>query len=102
MNRKVNRIDEQGLYIEDVILNDNEETPADCIETPCPGGFYYPKFNKDSDEWEEGKTAEEIEVIKAAEIVTEIDYKAQALKEINAATTISGIKAAMIKYISAE
>jgi hypothetical protein len=50
--KKVIRIDEQGLFLEDVILQDNELTPEDCIETDCQGGFYLPKWN--GTEWVEG------------------------------------------------
>lgn len=50
--RKVIKIDQQGLFLEDVILNDNEVTPIDCVEIECPGGFYLPQWT--DSEWTEG------------------------------------------------
>ena len=46
----------------------------DIVETPCPDGFYLPKW--DGEKWVEGKTAEEIAAIKAsvtAPALTEAD-----------------------------
>lgn len=54
--RQVNRIDlSTGMYIEPVILQGTEEAPTDCVETPCPSGFYWPKW--DGSAWVEGGTA---------------------------------------------
>ena len=53
--RKVIRIDETGLFIEDVILQNTDEVPTDCIETPCEEGFILPKW--DGEKWVEGGTA---------------------------------------------
>lgn len=58
------KIDEQGLFIEDILIKDNEETPTDCIEIPCPEGFHRPKW--DGIGWVEGLTQEEIDAIKNA------------------------------------
>lgn len=60
--RKVLKIDSKGLFIEDVILQDDEETPIGCIEILCPEGFYSPKWLKGA--WVEGKTQAEIDTIK--------------------------------------
>ncbi|WP_394896301.1 hypothetical protein [Clostridium paraputrificum] len=59
--KKVLRINTDGFYIEDVILNPIEEIPSDCIETYCPEGFYKPKW--DGEKWVEGYTSEEIKQI---------------------------------------
>jgi hypothetical protein len=75
--KKVLRIDANGLFVEDVILQDNEDVPTDCIETPCPDGFYHPRW--DGAQWVEGGTApletpeQEIERLKAE--LGETDYK---------------------------
>lgn len=61
--KKVLRIDELGTYIEDVILEDEDIVPEDCIETDCPEGFFWPKWN--GTKWIEGKSNAEIESIKA-------------------------------------
>lgn len=99
--RKVNRIDAQGLYVEDVILKDNESTPADCIEVPCPGGFYLPKWDALACEWVEGLTPEQI-VAKLDTIPLALDAKATAIDEISKATTIAGLRTAMLKFVNAE
>lgn len=63
------KVDENGLFIEDVILDEkpmieqNEESipsPYYIIET-VPNGFYHPKWN--GLEWVEGATQEEIDKI---------------------------------------
>ena len=59
--RKVIRIDENGMYVEDIILQNDEATPDDCTEVPCPDGFYNPKL--DGEKWVEGLTQEQIELI---------------------------------------
>jgi hypothetical protein len=53
--RKVIKIDSNGLYVEDVLLKDEDLTPDDCVETTCEGGFIHPKFENGS--WIEGATS---------------------------------------------
>lgn len=53
--KKALRIDSNRFFVEDVILQDDEATPPDCIETPCPDGFYKPKW--DGTQWIEGGSA---------------------------------------------
>lgn len=81
---KLLKIDDQGYFIEDVILDKRptvtvEEEVTDengitdtvlvqvpdphYITTPCPGGFYTPRW--DGEKWVEGKAQEEIDAIKA-------------------------------------
>lgn len=57
-------IDSNGYFIEDAFV---EELTEFTIETPCPDGFYLPKWN--GAQWVEGKTAEEIAVILANVVV---------------------------------
>ena len=47
-------IDENGLFVEDAFVNELTEY---TIETPCPDGFYRPKW--DGEKWVEGGTAPE-------------------------------------------
>ena len=64
-------IDSNGYFIEDAFVDELTEF---TIETPCPDGFYLPKW--DGEKWVEGKTAEEIAAIKAsvtAPALTEAD-----------------------------
>lgn len=60
--RKVLKIDDNGYFIEDVILENEEITPEGCIEVECPQGFYKPRW--DGSRWIEGLTQEEIEELK--------------------------------------
>lgn len=87
--KKVLKIDMNGFYIEDVILNDNETMPSNCVETVCPEGFYKPKW--DGSTWVEGLSVEEIATIPAS-----IDADAELYSAIEAATTIAGLKAALL------
>ena len=57
-------IDEQGYFIEDAFV---EELTEFTIEQECPQGFYLPKW--DGEKWVEGKTQEEIDLIKASIVV---------------------------------
>jgi len=86
-------IDSNGDFIEDAFV---DELTKFTIETPCPDGFYLPKW--DGTQWVEGKTVEEM-----AEIVgiatTETDAKALALSAIEKATTIASLRNAMLNYI---
>ena len=54
-------IDSNGFFVEDAFVDELTEF---AIETPCPDGFYLPKW--DGTAWVEGKTAEEIAAIQAA------------------------------------
>lgn len=60
--KKILRIDLDGFFIEDVLIQDNGEIPTDCIEIECPEGFYKPKWN--GEEWVEGLTQEQIDEIR--------------------------------------
>jgi hypothetical protein len=60
--KQVFKIDDQGFYVEPVIIGDDEELGENLIETPIPEGFYRPKWN--GNEWVEGLTSEEIEALK--------------------------------------
>jgi hypothetical protein len=59
--RKVCLIDEDGLFIEDVILSVDEPLSDDLIDIEVPEGFYHPRWNGEA--WEEGLTPEEIEAL---------------------------------------
>lgn len=89
MNRKVIRVDDEGLYLEDIIIGDYESTPEGCIDVECPGGFYRPKW--DGSAWIEGMTPEEI-----AAIPVQVDVDAALAAEIEAATTLAALKAALL------
>ena len=52
-------IDEQGFFLEDGFVEDLTEF---TIETPCPAGFYKPRWS--GEKWVEGLTQEEINELK--------------------------------------
>lgn len=57
----VAKIDENGYFLKDIILQEGEEAPLYCIETRPNTeirGFYRPKWT--GTEWIEGMTQEEI------------------------------------------
>lgn len=60
----VRLIDTNGFFIEDAFV---EELTEFTVETPCPDGFYLPKWN--GTQWVEGKTAEEINAIRNSVVV---------------------------------
>ena len=57
-------IDSNGFFVCDDFVDELTEF---TIETPCPDGFYLPKWN--GTQWVEGKTAEEIAAIKTSVVV---------------------------------
>jgi hypothetical protein len=69
MSRAVARVDVQGLYVEDVLLEDGAALPEGCIEERPPEGFHAPKWSGGSGAWEEGKPSSEIvEAVKPQKI----------------------------------
>ena len=64
----VRKIDPNGYFIEDAFVDELTEF---TIETPCPDGFYLPKW--DGEKWVEGKTADEIAAIQADVTVEKTD-----------------------------
>ena len=61
-------IDSNGFFVCDDFVDELTEF---TIETPCPDGFYLPKW--DGSAWIEGKTAEEIAAIQADVTVEKTD-----------------------------
>ena len=61
-------IDANGFFVCDDFVDELTEL---TIETPCPPGFYLPKW--DGEKWVEGKTAEEIAAIQADVTVEKTD-----------------------------
>ncbi|MDD4276161.1 MAG: hypothetical protein PHO33_04195 [Clostridia bacterium] len=67
-------IDENGLFVVDAFVDELTEF---TIETPCPSGFYHPKWNGEN--WVEGGTAPmespEQEIARLKIELSETDYK---------------------------
>jgi hypothetical protein len=59
-------IDTNGLFVEDAFADELTEL---TIETPCPAGFYRPRW--DGTAWVEGLTQAEIDAIKSGVTPTE-------------------------------
>ena len=57
--RIVGKIDAQGFFLEDVILEDGEPLPADCIESRPLEWFHKPRWDGAELRWVEGLTAAE-------------------------------------------
>jgi hypothetical protein len=59
-----------GLFIEDVILEDNDPVSEDLIDIPCKSGFYHPKWDFTLNDWVEGGSAPpiDLEAIKTEKI----------------------------------
>jgi hypothetical protein len=77
-------IDENGFFVGDDFV---EELTPFTIETPCPEGFYKPKW--DGIQWVEGLTPEEIAAIQTAAVpqltVEELQQKIDELQtQLNA------------------
>jgi hypothetical protein len=69
--RVVSKIDEQGFFVEDVLLADNAALPSsEHVESRPPQGFHRPKW--DGTSWVEGKPEEEIVESKRAGKIAEI------------------------------
>lgn len=62
MFKQVSRIDDEGFFIEPVIIKEEVPISPDLIEIPVPEGLYKPKWN--GTQWVEGLTLEEIEELK--------------------------------------
>jgi hypothetical protein len=65
--RMVSKVDDAGMFIEDVLLEDGEALPAGCVSARPSEGFYAPRWAGSA--WAEGKPASEIvEDLKAQKI----------------------------------
>lgn len=81
--RKVIRIDKCGFYVEDVVLQDIDLAPYDCVDLHCPDGLYKPKWT--GSEWVEGLSKSEIEELKSNPIpkndIEELKEQVSALQD---------------------
>ena len=56
--RQVFRFDEEGYYVEPVIIENWKAIPTDCTDLPLPNPIYMPKW--DGAKWVEMATEDEI------------------------------------------
>ena len=84
---KLIKVDENGYFIEDVIVT---EVPQVFIEDELiddihfiketPKGFYLPRYNFETSEWEEGKPQDEIdEILNTPKPKTELELMQEAI-----------------------
>lgn len=78
------KIDDRGMYIAGSDLVDYQgENTEDIVTNPVPGGFWWAKWNKQLQKWEEGLSVEEID-----------------LKKNNATTPIDRIEIALSQHLA--
>ena len=80
----VRKIDENGMFRGDSFV---EEITEFTIETPCPQGFYKPKWN--GIEWVEGATQEYIDSLKNT--VTEPTIEEQIRADVDYIAIMTGV-----------
>lgn len=78
--RVVSRVDAGGVFAGDVLLEDDWETPENCVEARPPAGLYSPKWNGSG--WFEGRPAGEVlaalKAAKRAELETAFASECEA------------------------
>lgn len=80
--KEVYRYDENGIYIEPVILQDGDNIPVNCTEVKPTGSFYKGKFQ--NGQWIESLTQAEIDkLVNAPASVSELEQikKSQELMQ---------------------
>jgi hypothetical protein len=73
--RKVIKIDDTRLFVEDVLLEDDAELPEGCVEDSPLEGLYLPKW--DGTQWIEGLTPEEIAALQIPPNPTQVEILTQ-------------------------
>ena len=88
---KVMRIDAEGFFIEDVLLEDGQEVSADCIaDSTGIEGLHLPKW--DGEKWAEGKPQSEIDAIKNAPVPkTELELMQDTQAQVVLALVVGGL-----------
>jgi N-methylhydantoinase B/oxoprolinase/acetone carboxylase alpha subunit len=62
MPKQIYRIDQDGYFIEPVLINEDEKPPADCVEVFPTSGMYKQKWNGTA--WIEGLSQAAINALK--------------------------------------
>lgn len=83
--KQANRIDKDGYIVEPVIVVDDAEDTEDVIVTPCPDGFFRPRWDREARQWVEGDPAALLEHRKCTKI--------EELKSACNAAIVSGFQA---------
>jgi hypothetical protein len=78
--KEVYRYDENGIYIEPVILKDGDNIPVNCTEIKPTGSFYKGKF--ENGQWIESLTQAEIdELVNVPQPVLGVEEKVAQMAE---------------------
>lgn len=80
--KEVLKIDENGFYIEPVlvVIGSNNPIPEGCIETPCTDSFHKPRWN--GTQWIEGLTQSEIDAIKNITLEPTLEERLASAEEM--------------------
>lgn len=78
----VKRIDTNGYFLEDVLINDESELTSDLIQITIPQGLYLPMWN--GIDWVEGKLPEEVYALEAQKKFIEMSDVIQSLLDSTA------------------
>ena len=70
-------IDSNGFFVRDDFVDELTEF---TIETPCPDGFYLPRW--DGTQWVEGKTTDEIAAIKNVPVEKSTDERISEIETL--------------------
>ena len=87
------KIDDYGLFVEDVILEsipkDEEDNPdSRYIDVPVPNGFFHPRW--DGEKWVEGLSEEEIKELKKPQpIEPTLEERLEHTEQLLQATTMA-------------
>lgn len=78
MKKQVYKVDENGIYIEPIIVGEKEDIPYNYIDEKPPNGLYRPKWT--GTEWIEDMTQEEIDKMKSRPNPPTQEERIQALE----------------------
>ena len=79
--RIVARVDGQGFFVADVLLEDDEPTPPDCVETRPPNGMYAPRWTGTA--WEDARPLSPIEVLEQAQQEKIAEFGERAMEDLS-------------------
>lgn len=88
--KQVYRIDNQGFYIEPVILEENDKLTPDCVEEIPTMGLYRAQYV--DGRWAEGMPQEEIEAIKnTPQPLAELEQLKKQVADLGFQLMINGV-----------
>ncbi|MDP4268477.1 MAG: hypothetical protein Q8880_13720 [Bacteroidota bacterium] len=79
--KKLYQIDGNGFYLYDVLLDDDENIPSDCIETELPDGLFKPQYINGT--WQNGISEDDINAVLGITLDSVKQAKINELSAIN-------------------